>query len=210
MKKAIIFIATITALSCNDKKATTTVTAVDSSVVAAPAAPVQNEMKALMDNMMMQMHMMKPTGNNEVDYAMMMTDHHRGAVEMAKLELLKGKDSAMKEFAEKVIAAQEKEISSMDKFIAVHDKKASPDQKAFQEALSGSMTTMMQDQPALYNDIDKDFAAQMIPHHQSAVDMANAYLKASKDPQLTAMSKSIVSSQSAEIGWLKMWLAGNK
>ena len=210
MKKVIFFIATIIAVSCNDKKEASTVTPVDSSAVAAPAPPARNEMKLLMDKMMMDMHMMKPTGNNEIDYAAMMTDHHKGAVEMAKLEVLKGRDSAMKEFANKIIAAQEKEISFMNEYIAAHDKKASPGQKAFQEALSGSMKAMMQDQPVLYNDTDKDFAAQMIPHHQSAVDMANAYLKSGNDPQLTAMSKSIVSSQSTEIEWLKMWLAGNK
>ena len=29
----------------------------------------------------------------------------------------------------------------------------------------------------VYEDIDRNFAAQMIPHHQSAVDMAKVYLK---------------------------------
>jgi uncharacterized protein (DUF305 family) len=42
-----------------------------------------------------------------------MIPHHRGAIDMAKAELAHGDDAWAKEMAQKVIAAQEKEIAEM-------------------------------------------------------------------------------------------------
>jgi uncharacterized protein (DUF305 family) len=43
----------------------------------------------------------------------------------------------------------------------------------------------------------------MIPHHQSAVDMAKAYLPYAKDQQIKQMAEDIIKTQEAEIKWLK-------
>lgn len=41
-----------------------------------------------------------------------------------------------------------------------------------------------------------DFAAMMIPHHQSAIDMAKAYLASDeKDPELVKLANEIVAAQ---------------
>lgn len=48
-------------------------------------------------------------------------------------------------------------------------------------------------------DIDRDFVALMIPHHQSAVEMARVYLESGRDPELRKMSEAIIASQEAEI-----------
>lgn len=53
-----------------------------------------------------------------------------------------------------------------------------------------------------------DFAVMMIPHHQSAIDMAKAYLESGEnDPELTKLSNEIVAAQESEIAFLKKWLA---
>lgn len=53
-----------------------------------------------------------------------------------------------------------------------------------------------------------DFALMMIPHHQSAIDMAKAYLASDeKDPELTKLSEEIIAAQEKEIAFLKDWLA---
>lgn len=46
---------------------------------------------------------------------------------------------------------------------------------------------------------DQDFVALMVPHHQSAVDMAQVYLKRGRDPALRRLAEQIVRSQKAEI-----------
>lgn len=55
-----------------------------------------------------------------------------------------------------------------------------------------------------------DFALMMIPHHQSAIDMAKAYLASGEgDPELTKLSEEIIAAQEGEIAFLKDWLSRN-
>lgn len=164
----------------------------------------KNEMVALMDNMMDKMHAPKSSGNNDTDFANMMIEHHIGAVEMSELLLKKGQDSTLKNFAEKVISAQTQEINVMKKFENETEKSA--DSQDFQQALNQSMSAMMDKTIKIYNDIDKDYAAQMIPHHQSAVEMAKAYLKFGKQPELLQLCENIISEQNKEIAELQNWL----
>lgn len=48
-------------------------------------------------------------------------------------------------------------------------------------------------------DVDRDFVAMMVPHHQSGVDMAKAYLASGKDPALRKLAEHIIEEQAAEI-----------
>ncbi len=169
-----------------------------------------NPVTATMDKMMHGMHAAKPTGNNEIDFSAMMVEHHKGAVEMAQVELAKGSNAELKGFAEKLVADQNKEIAFMQDFIANNAKTNSANSAAFQKALNNSMMAMMSGNTTIYNNIDKDFAAQMIPHHQSAVDMAKAYLQYGKEKSLTTLCQNIIASQSKEIDWLQAWLTKNK
>lgn len=165
----------------------------------------KNEMAVLMDKMMDKMHAPKSTGNNDADFSNMMIEHHIGAVEMSDLLINKGKDAELKVFAQKVIDAQTKEIDIMKKFQTKTEP--SPNTAEFQQALNQSMGAMMNKEIKIYNNIDQDYAAQMIPHHQSAVEMAKAYLKFGKEPELLKLCEDIVREQNKEIGQLQSWLA---
>jgi hypothetical protein len=48
-------------------------------------------------------------------------------------------------------------------------------------------------------DVDRDFVAMMVPHHQGAADMANAELKYGHNEQLRRLAQEIVTSQEQEI-----------
>ena len=163
-----------------------------------------NEMVTLMDDMMVKMHDQTPSRNNNADFATMMIAHHVGAVEMSELLLKKGKDPKLKSFAEEVIAAQNTEIEQMKNF--QNTREISTDYEKFQQALNQSMAAMMDKNIKVHDDIDKDYAQQMIPHHKSAVEMAEVYLKFGKQPELLKLSKSIVTEQNKEIAELEMWL----
>lgn len=166
-----------------------------------------NEMVTLMDDMMVKMHDQTPSRNNNADFATMMIAHHVGAVEMSELLLEKGKDPILKSFAEEVIAAQNTEIEQMKNF--QNTREISTDYEKFQQALNQSMAAMMDKNIKVHDDIDKDYAQQMIPHHKSAVEMAEVYLKFGKQPELLKLSKSIVAEQNKEIAELEMWLQKN-
>ena len=53
------------------------------------------------------------SGDADHDFAAMMIPHHQGAVDMAKIELLYGKDPALKRLAQEIIVTQGSEIAVM-------------------------------------------------------------------------------------------------
>jgi uncharacterized protein (DUF305 family) len=76
------------------------------------------DMKPMMMDMQGKMSAMKPSGNMDVDFAMMMRVHHQSAITMAEAELQNGKDPQMRVMAKDIIYAQKKEIAAFDKFLA--------------------------------------------------------------------------------------------
>ena len=66
------------------------------------------------------MKTMKLTGNTDMDFAMMMKMHHEQALEMAKAEIAHGKSAELKAMSRKIIAAQQKEIAQLDKWMAAN------------------------------------------------------------------------------------------
>ena len=62
----------------------------------------------------------KPTGNPDKDFVVMMIPHHQGAVDMANVELQYGKDPEMRQLATDIVAAQKKEIAEMKAWLAKH------------------------------------------------------------------------------------------
>jgi uncharacterized protein (DUF305 family) len=48
-------------------------------------------------------------------------------------------------------------------------------------------------------DVDRDFVAMMVPHHQGAIDMAQAELKYGHNEQLRRIAQEIVAAQQQEI-----------
>jgi uncharacterized protein (DUF305 family) len=56
-----------------------------------------------------------------------------------------------------------------------------------------------------------DFVRMMIPHHQSAIDMAEVLLKQDKvDPKIKAIAADIIKSQKKEIEAFQKWLKDHK
>jgi uncharacterized protein (DUF305 family) len=65
-----------------------------------------------------------PTGDPDIDFVNGMIPHHQGAIDMAKIELEKGKDPEIRKLAEGIVAAQEKEIAFMKEWQARHVKQS--------------------------------------------------------------------------------------
>ena len=72
----------------------------------------------MMTDMQDKMSAMKPSGNMDVDFAMMMRMHHQSAITMAEAQLQNGRDLQMRAMAKDIIRAQKKEIAAFDKFLA--------------------------------------------------------------------------------------------
>lgn len=57
-----------------------------------------------------------------------------------------------------------------------------------------------------FNQTDATFAAQMLPHHEHAVEMANLATSKSSDPGVTALAEGILETQEQEISELEGYL----
>ncbi|GGF15712.1 hypothetical protein GCM10011611_21890 [Aliidongia dinghuensis] len=77
---------------------------------------------------------------------------------------------------------------------------ADPGEKPFLAENATAMDKMMAGMDAKpTGDIDKDFVAMMTPHHQGAIDMAQAELRYGHNEQLRRIAQEIVVEQQQEI-----------
>lgn len=77
----------------------------------------------------------------------------------------------------------------------------------FLAANDAAMTRMM-DGMAIKptGDVDADFSAMMIPHHQGAIDMAEAELRYGRNEQLRRIAQEIIVDQQGEIAAMRLAL----
>jgi uncharacterized protein (DUF305 family) len=73
----------------------------------------QQQMHEAMTSMDREMENTRMTGDPDHDFAAMMIPHHQGAIDMAKAELLYGKDPVLRRLAQEIIVTQEQEIAVM-------------------------------------------------------------------------------------------------
>lgn len=169
----------------------------------------QNHMKAMhdaMNNSMQQMHSMKPTGDPDYDFAMMMKHHHQGAIDMAKAEVAGGTDETMKAIAQKLIEEQQNENARFDQFMQGKQPTGNSD---YGQRVMGMMTPMS-DIKMESGSLDAMFASMMIPHHQDAVKMAQEYVNLGKNAEMKQIAQSIIKSQPKEIQEFQNWLSNHK
>jgi hypothetical protein len=81
------------------------------------ADPDWSELIASMDKMHMAMEVVKRSGNSDVDFVRLMIPHHQAAIDMAKTQLLYGKDLQMRRLAQEIITDQQLEIELMQRWL---------------------------------------------------------------------------------------------
>ena len=74
-----------------------------------------SQMMQAMDRMNSGMAAARPTGDPDRDFAAMMIPHHQGAIDMAKVELIYGRDPVLRRLAQGIIVEQQQEIELMER-----------------------------------------------------------------------------------------------
>ncbi|HEV2676043.1 MAG TPA: DUF305 domain-containing protein [Aliidongia sp.] len=84
---------------------------------------------------------------------------------------------------------------------------ADPAEKPFLAENAAAMGKMMDGMaPKPSGDVDKDFVAMMVPHHQGAIDMAQAELRHGHNEQLRRIAQEIIVEQQQEIAAMRLAL----
>jgi len=83
----------------------------------ATADPDWSELIASMDKMHMAMGAIQRSGNADLDFVKLMLPHHQAAIDMAKTQLLYGKDPQMRRLAQEIITDQQLEIELMQRWL---------------------------------------------------------------------------------------------
>ena len=79
------------------------------------------------------------------------------------------------------------------------------DEVAYLAENEAAMTKMMNDMAVKpTGDVDRDFVAMMVPHHQGAIDMARAVLRYGRNEQLRRIAQEIIVDQLQEIAAMRL------
>ena len=79
-----------------------------------PSDPAWTELQSSMERMHAAMTSVAATGNSDADFVKLMVPHHQAAIDMAKTQLLYGKDPQMRRLAQEIISDQQSEIELMN------------------------------------------------------------------------------------------------
>jgi len=152
-----------------------------------------------------------PSGDVDRDFVAMMVPHHQGAVAMSNAELRYGHNQRLRNLAQEIIVTQQEEIAEMQ--LALASAAASPsggaEDAAFVARCDAAMARMMramQIKPA--KDVDRDFVAMMVPHHQGAIDMASQELRYGRSEPLQGLAQEIIATQEEQIAIMRRALDG--
>jgi uncharacterized protein (DUF305 family) len=93
---------------------------------------------------------------------------------------------------------------------SAHETHPVTDRKVTEEAPflaenDAAMTRMMSGMAVKpTGDVDRDFVAMMVPHHQGAIDMAVAVLRYGHNEQIRRLAQEIIVTQQQEIGAMRL------
>jgi len=140
--------------------------------------------------------------------------HHDGAVEMAREAQLKSQRPEVLALADAVIAAQAEEIGLMTSWKKEWYLQADSTPAAY-DPESGKTVPMTQAQITAMkmsgdlggqdDQFDLRFIEAMIPHHQSAVDMALDALAKTQREEIRNLANEIIAAQETEINLMMSW-----
>ncbi|MBH0095200.1 DUF305 domain-containing protein [Psychrobacter sp. NZS113] len=167
-------------------------------------------MTRMHDEMMIGMSYNDP----DTAFAKSMLGHHRGAIDMAKIQLKYGTDEKVRQLAQEIIDAQQIEIDILNKWLASHPDtaKTKPNTEAMQQAYARSMDVLNGDMVLGIADPipDMAFTRGMLPHHLGAVEMATIQLKYGTDEEMRQLAQDIIDTQQPEIKQMKNWIADSQ
>ena len=136
-----------------------------------------------------------------------MSEHHRSAIQMAKIAEAKAQHAELKALARNIVDSQQRELEQMKTW---RDKWYPGKPEAINMDLPGMMESVM-DMGKLNSatgaQFDLTFIAMMTSHHSGAVAMAKDAEARAEHPEIKQLARQIVNAQQKEIEQMNKWKA---
>ena len=134
-----------------------------------------------------------------------MVPHHQGAIAMARVALKNAEHEEIKELSSNIISSQQAEIEELKSIKKEEFGTSNVPMEMSQEQMRSMGMMMDPQQLANKEPFDKAFIDTMIPHHQSAIEMAQVALEKSDNPKIKELAENIISAQQREIEQMREW-----
>jgi uncharacterized protein (DUF305 family) len=134
-----------------------------------------------------------------------MVPHHQGAIAMAKVALKQAEHEEIKELSHNIISSQRAEIEELKSIKKEEFGTSQVPMEMSQEQMRGMGMMMDPQQLANQKPFDEAFIDAMIPHHRSAIEMAQVALESSDNPKIKELAQNIISAQQREFEQMTQW-----
>ncbi len=176
-------------------------------------------------------------GQFDLMFIDMMTPHHTSAVAMAEVALTRAEHAELRSLAEQIIASQRAEIEQMqtwrdawfpdaaaipmDEMMGMMGEMmgemmpggmpgtpgAGPGPGGMGQGMMKDMEQEIADLCATTENFDLAFIEAMVPHHQTAVMMAQMATMRAEHPELQTLAQTMIDDQQREIAQMQAWRA---
>lgn len=150
-----------------------------------------------------------PMSARDMDLAFIdsMIPHHQSAIDMAEVALEEADHQEIKDLAQAIITAQQAEIDQLAQWrMAWFGNPPQSDGMPGMENMTGM--AMSEGDMQMLRDadpFDKMFIDMMIPHHESAIEMARMIQEVTARPELQQLAGEIITAQEGEIAQMEQW-----
>jgi uncharacterized protein (DUF305 family) len=134
-----------------------------------------------------------------------MVPHHQGAIAMAEVALNNAEHEEIKELSRNIISTQQAEIEELKSIKEEEFGTSNVPMEMSQEQMRGMGIMMNPQELAEEKPFDRAFIDAMIPHHQSAIEMAEVAREKSEIPEIEELAEGIISAQQTEIEQMTRW-----
>jgi uncharacterized protein (DUF305 family) len=155
----------------------------------------------------------------EKEFIMGMIQHHRGAIMMAEMAVMKAAQPELRELAEKIISDQKGEIEELSHYLRdwygmqppagnmmSMDMMMKMDMPMMHAMMPNEMARMQALEAKTGADFDIEFMSAMTDHHAMAIMMSAPILINGHHTDLMEVAETIISSQVEEIHQMRDWL----
>ena len=134
-----------------------------------------------------------------------MVPHHQGAIAMAEAALKNAEHEEIIELSQNIISSQKAEIEELKAIKKEEFGTSNVPMEMSQQQMRGMGMMMDPQELANREPFDRAFIDAMIPHHQSAIEMAQVALEKSDNPKIKELAENIISAQQREIEQMEEW-----